>query len=646
MPEPPDDPGESSFWHELQRRKVFRVATAYLLACFVLLQVLDAAGEALGVTAAGMQILLAAMVLGFPLTVALAWLLEITPQGVMAERSSRLTRRFGRVLEIGALAGLFVIAGLIAFFILAHAMRAIGGGTRVAVLAFENFTENPANTYISDGLAEELIDGLAQLEELVVLPRTASFYYRNKDVDFATIAEALDADMVLEGSLLDRRDNRLRVAAQLINVRDRAHVWSQIYDRELDDLIEVKQDIARNVVNALALALSPGSVSAIETPTTSAGEAYDLYLQGKDYLNRATTRQELEVARDLFARAFSLDPQFPPALAGQCRAEINLYNRSTETPDHRQALATCTRLATLADESPESRLALADLGRAAGSCDEAVAIYENIIRDAPDLEPAYYGLARCLELLGDPDDAEDAYRRSVELERRNWQVYLGYSGFLYRQGRYLESAEMSRRIVELTPDNGPAWSNLGTALFAAGAWAEAATAWRRGHELSPNQYSYVNLGTALYYQRRFQEAAEVFIEGTQAYPDNYRLWGKLGAACRNLDRPPASCDGAYQRGIELGEAALAINPDDVAVLGPLGTYYANVGRFPEAEQTLAHAVSLSPQDPELRFFQALVARLQEQPERARDLLAQAVALGYSRRIMTQEPLTETLASGL
>lgn len=642
------DDATGSFWYELKRRKVFRVATAYCIAAFVLLQILDATAEALGLTTARLQILLATMIIGFPVTVALAWFLEITPQGLIAEPSGRLSRRFGRASEIALLAVLFLLAGLLASFIVTNAMRLVGSpDVRVAVLAFENFTGDPDNAYISDGLAEELIAGLAGLDtSLVVLPRMATFYYQDKDVDWQTVAEALQADMLVEGSLLDRRGNRLRVAAQLIDTRTGGHIWSNVYDRELQDLIQVKQDITSEVVSALQLALAPGTPDAVAAPATGNGEAYDLYLQGKDLLQRGISRTDREVARDLFTRAYELDPGFAEALAGRCRAEISLYTLSTAPDDYRAALTTCSRVATVADQSPESRLALADLVRTAGDCRGAEQIYRQVIDEEPELEAAYYGLARCQETLGDIAAAEQTYLRSIELERRNWQTYLGYSAFLYGQGRYLESADMSRRIIELTPDNGPAWSNLGTALFAADRWEDAGDAWRRGHELTPNQYSYVNLATALYYQRRFAESAELLEMAAQIYPDNYRVWGKLGTAYRNLPGTEEKSTLAYLRGVRLAEAAIAADPDDVSVLGPLSTYYANVGRFAEAEETLEHALALAPENPELHYFQALVQRLQAHDEAAEEALAKAVRLGYSRRLIAQEPLTEKLASVL
>lgn len=506
-------------------------------------------------------------------------------------------------------------------------------GIRVAVLAFENFSGDPGNDYLGTGLAEEILDALANIDALDVVPRTASFYFRDKSVPFDRIAEALDADVVLEGSVLKRDGDNLRIATQLIDAGSSSHLFSKVSAVHINDVLQLKQQIALQVAGTLL-----GSEEALSPPETENGQAYDFYLQGKEYLSGAITIEQREIARDLFAKAYEIDSGFLGALAGLCKAELDVYVLTRLATDHSRAVSTCTRVAAAEQRTAEAELALAELNRHSGNCDVALAIYRRAVAADPKLEPAYYGLARCQEGLGDYEGAAETFQDGIRIEPRNWQAYFGYAGFLFRRGLYLESAEASRRVLELTPDNAPAYNNLGTALFAANEWEGAAEAWQKALAQNPSLFGHFNVATSLYYQHRFEEARDQLLAGIEAYPDNYRLWGKLGSAYRNLPGAETEAAAAYRKAVELAEPAIEVNPDDTAVLGYLSTCYANLGENDAALTAIQQAIELAPEDPELRYYAAVVGQLSGDPVLVREALQQAAELGYSERQLSADPL--------
>ncbi|MCZ6853289.1 MAG: tetratricopeptide repeat protein, partial [Gammaproteobacteria bacterium] len=510
-------------------------------------------------------------------------------------------------------------------------------GIRIAVLAFENFTGDVANDYLGRGLAEELLDALEKLDVLQVVPRTASFYYYGKDIPFNAITKALDVDVVLEGSLLRGEGDSIRLTTQLVDVKSDSHLWSKVYPIDVGSLIDIKQDVTRNVAINLQL---QGFVQVATQPAAFNGAAYDLYLQGKNELLQQRTREDQELAESLFKESLDLVEEFIPALSGWCQIRLEMYVLSRVREDFELAEEICARLLGNDPASSDALVALGTLNRLGNNIDEALGFYQQALVLDGNNEPALYGLSRCFEAKQDFAAAERYALRSIQAERRYWKAYTGYAGFLFRQGRYLEAAQQSKQVTEITPDNPVGWGNMGTSYFAADRWEEADVAWLRAFELQPTRHGYANLATLYYYQHRFAEARELLEEAIEKYPENHRLLAKLAAIYRLEPDLAAKSQLFYKRAFETTSGGLVVNPDDAVLLGHHAYFAAAIGLPKNATDAMARAEELMPSNPEIHYLKAYVQLLLDHPDGWAEPLEKALELGYSKRQASNDPMFE------
>jgi len=323
-----------SFINELKRRNVIRVALAYGVVAWFMLQLADMVLENIAAPAWVMQTLMLMMVIGFPLAVIFAWAFEMTPEGIKKEknvdRTQSVTHKTGRKLDrmiIGVMA--IVITFLVVDrFILSEdsaetsqlaesATQAVEQepaatetGPSVAVLPFVNMSEDASNEYFSDGLTETLLHMLAQLPDLRVAARTSSFAFKGQNTSISDIAATLGVAHILEGSV-QKSGGRVRVTAQLIRANDGFHVWSQNYTRPLEDIFAIQDEIATDVARALDASLLGGSIK-IQNVETKNLTAYEAYLKALEQ-QAINSYASLPLAQSLFKEALAADPGFVDA---------------------------------------------------------------------------------------------------------------------------------------------------------------------------------------------------------------------------------------------------------------------------------------------------------------------------------------------
>ncbi len=312
-----------SFFQELKRRNVFRVAVAYIIVAWLLLQVGDTLGPALRLPEWFQSGVAYVLILGFPIAIIFAWAFELTPDGVKREkhvdRTESITHETGQKLNY-TIIGL-LIAALAYFaldkFVFEHDHEVIethAGEPSIAVLPFANMSDDASNEFFADGITEELLNLLAKIPELEVTSRTSAFQFKGKEIDIPTVARLLGVDHVLEGSVR-KSGMKVRITAQLIDAGTDKHVWSETYDRELDDIFAIQDEIARKVVDELHLTLL-GEVPKVRPTNT---EAYSLYLEGLHYLD-LDGPEHWPRAQVLFEKALEIDPEYAPAWFGKAQA--------------------------------------------------------------------------------------------------------------------------------------------------------------------------------------------------------------------------------------------------------------------------------------------------------------------------------------
>ncbi len=386
------------FIDELKRRNVFRVAIAYVILAWLLLQVSATLVPALHLPEWFQSAVALLLILGFPLALFFAWAFELTPEGLKKEkdvdRSRSITPVTGRKLDF-AVIGLMAIA--LAYFTFDKYTTdapqsiddpvAVSTRPSIAVLPFANMSEDPNQEHFADGLTEELLNSLAALSDLRVISRTSSFSFKGRNAPIAEIAAALQVDHILEGSVR-RAGNTIRVTAQLIETSSDSHLWSENYDRELnlDNILEIQEEIAVKVVGALHLQLFPQVSKILATNGPANLKALDLFHDGMFYLRKIEIGEDdpettFNSAVQIFEASIGADPEWAPPRAALGRV-IHFYK---------------------------------DVGDIA----ENLRISKGHIMDAIRLDdaygPAYASLGYILSIEGDFDGSMRAYERARSL---------------------------------------------------------------------------------------------------------------------------------------------------------------------------------------------------------------------------------------
>jgi len=327
-----------SFIKELKRRNVFKVAITYVVLAWLSAQVAELLLETFGSPDWVLKTLLMLLMIGFPFALFFAWAFELTPEGIKKEkdvdRSQSITGKTGRKLDFMIIGVMAVGLAYFAFdkLVLSTARDAalIEATTQamteqtasestpaqvdksIAVLPFINMSDDASNEYFSDGISEEILNALAKVKGLQVTGRTSSFAFKGQDQDLREIGKALGVNHILEGSVR-KSGNTVRITAQLIQVDNGFHLWSEAYDRELDDVFAIQDEIANNILQQLKATLL-GEETTVVTVARADAQAYDLYLLAKQRMYERTG-PTIEAAAELLDRAIAIDPDYAPAYA-------------------------------------------------------------------------------------------------------------------------------------------------------------------------------------------------------------------------------------------------------------------------------------------------------------------------------------------
>jgi TolB-like protein/tetratricopeptide (TPR) repeat protein len=607
-----------TFLGELRRRRVLRVLAIYAVTVWVALQVAEVTFEPLGLPPAAMRVLIVLALAGFPITFVLAWLIDIGPNGLLfdlplwprGEAQAASPHRADLTLALAVL-GLLVIGIVSAVQMLAvegdAPPRAEGPPPNtLAVMAFENFDGEAQTDYFASGLAEEILNLLADLPELTVAARSSSFRFRGQRVDVRDVAQALSVRNVLEGSV-QRSGTHIQVNAQLIDGRTGFQQLRKHYRRELADVFEIQRDIALAVVAELRVVLSAESKARLEVRPTESLDAYLLFLQGMEKLRASQDEQTVRQAGWLFEQALQLDPIFPRALAGRCEVALRLYEIGNATAQFDEAEETCNRAMGLdRGQTADVLVAMARLYRFRGLAERADAALQRALAVAPSHVDAFIELGELRAVQGRPEEAEASLLRAADLKHNYWKAHEALASFYYRSKRYADAVQAYAEVTRLAPDMASAHAGSGAAYWMLGDLGNARAAWDRSLALKPSRQAFTNLGLRYYYAGHFADAVAMQREALALAPDDHRVWGRLAESLRLLGGHEAESLDAYRRAAQLAEANLAINPDDWATRGLLAVYYAYSGRLDAAQLGADHAVAASSGNAEALYYQALV----------------------------------------
>src|SRR6266699_1744253 len=445
----------SGFFEEVQRRKVYRVAAAYIIAGGFIIQIGSAVFPAWELPSWTFRLVVVLLLIGFPIALILAWAYDVTPQGIRATKKIAAETHLRRNMIMLIATGVIVSAAA-GFFLLPRASaRKIE--TSIAVLPFENLSDEKENAYFADGMQDDILTNLSKIGDLKVISRMSVMSYRGTGSRNAReIGKALGVSTLLEGSVR-RIGNRVRVNVQLINADNDEHIWAEDYDRDLTDVFAIQTDLAQKITSALQAKLSPSEKARIDRRPTQNPDAYLLFVQAHDYATRPDMFRDTSLkAEQLFEQATKLDPNFAAAFAGLSMVESWMYHSFDPLPARREKARTAANEALrLQPDLPEAHLALGF--------------------------SYYYGDRDYERALAEFDIA----RRGLPNEP---QAYLAIGSIQRRQGKWTESTANLEKAAALDPKNINVLINLCFSYIALRNFETADKVLDRGITASPESF--------------------------------------------------------------------------------------------------------------------------------------------------------------
>ncbi len=487
-----------SFFHELKRRNVFKVAIAYAIAAWILIEITATTFPILKLPDWSVTLVTVLVLIAFPLTLILAWAFELTPEGLKKEKdvdpSESITHATGRKLDfaiIGAMAVaiVFLLADKLLFSesVETNDVETVATGQSIAVLPFVNISSDEEQEYFSDGITEEILNSLASVKELKVAGRTSSFAFKGQNQDLRRIGELLGVKHILEGSVR-KSGTTVRITAQLVQVEDGFHLWSDTYDRELTDIFAIQDEIANEILIQLKARLLDEEIQLIESQRTDP-EVYDLYLLAKQRLYDRT-RKTIESAVELLDQAIAKDPEYAPAYAqrgiatlllsdsgygtipeaeaqvqgkrfidaalemdpqlAEAWAGLGLYhnNRPAEHEESIEALTKALSInPSLVNASHWLQLALGSTGDVRG----AQQILEQMTQRDPLHAPGVFSAVSVFNLFGQEENAQALIDRFRSYKPNNVQLLVTDAMHHFYYGRAAEGLRLAEQAYQLAP---------------------------------------------------------------------------------------------------------------------------------------------------------------------------------------------------
>jgi adenylate cyclase len=440
----------SSWFAELRRRKVVRVAIVYVVIAWLMIQVADATFEPIGIPAWANRLVIVLAVLGFPLACGLAWAFDVTPRGLertAAPDSLQPERTLAAISRTPAAAAWLAPQPAPAAALAAPPATA---NPSVAILPFADMSAARDQEYFCDGIAEEIINSLTCVRGLQVASRTSSFQFKGRAADVREIGRSLGVTAVLEGSVR-RSAERVRITAQLVSSADGFHLWSESFDRRLEDIFDTQSEIARNIVSALRSSLTREEEERIERGGTRNPQAYEYYLRARQ-LHQEHSDTTVKQSIGLFRRAIESDPQFAKAHAGLAMAlgSAIFWRMGLPAGAMEEAMRAAKRAEELAPDLPEAWLAQGNLYSAALKPAEADHAYDRALEGNPDSFDVLHMYARHAFSAGQHAKSVELFERARRLEPDDYQVVALLSGALRALGEEQRAMQADRDMVTLT----------------------------------------------------------------------------------------------------------------------------------------------------------------------------------------------------
>ena len=591
----------SGFFEEVKRRKVYRVAAAYVVAAGGIIQLASAAFPAWELPNWALRSVIILLLLGFPIALMLAWAYDITAQGIRSTPTTAAPGTHRRRNVIMLVATGVIISAAAGFFLLPR-VSAHKVDKSIAVLPFENRSDERENAYFADGIQDDVLTNLSKIGDLKVISRTSVMPYRDKASSAREIGKALGVSTILEGSVR-RIGNRVRVNVQLINADTDEHMWAEDYDRDLTDVFAIQTDLAQKIARELQAKLSPTEKAQIERKPTENSEAYLAFMQGHEMFYRPDKfRSNTEKAEQLFEKATKLDPNFADAFAGLAWVEDWMYHTFDPTAARKEkARVAANEAIRLQPDLPEAHLAL---GFYHYYCERnyQAALNEFAIakRSLPNSAEAYMAVGSIERRQGKWAESTANFEKATALSPKD-AFLLENLADNYRANKNFEEADkLYDRAIEAAPNSLGAPAEKGKlAVELKGDFAEIE---KQLAQVPPGvdpdgQVTSVRVWL-LMLQRKFPEALAVLNELPQGvFHDSTAPVSKaaLEGMLYLFQGNKAKAQAAFRRAHPFAEESLRESPGDAARHIQLGFILTGLDRKQEALAEGRRAVELTPE---------------------------------------------------
>jgi tetratricopeptide (TPR) repeat protein len=661
---PPDH--EAQGWRalaELKRRGVVQTGITYVVVGWLLIQIGDATFDKLPLPWWSAPFLTILVIIGFPIALALAWFLDFAEGRWYVDRGrgSRTQGSRSPVVYFAVIGALVVAtAGLSAYLVITDDNSIFGTDptdvvvprvfapdielpirdSSIAVLRFLNIDGSPETQIFADGLAEDLIDRLARVPGLHVSSRGDAWSLPSNAAS-QEVRERLRVAYYLQGSV-QLKGSVLRVLIKLIDSQDGSIRVPRSFEKVLDDLFLIQEQITTLTVASLRVALPPETQTILTVNSDRPSlDAYVLYRKGKAANDLPFSDESIASAIGFFQEALAVDPDYAAAYAGLCHSYAAAYLKSDDSRYIDKAEVACASAVETNANMDLVQDAVGNLYWWTGRDAEAERAYLRALEVNENDVRAMLGLAAVYRRQGRLQEAEEMHHRSIDLQPGNWRSINDFGGFLFANGRYAEAADQYQQVVFLNRDNWQGHGNLGTALMMAGDFERAVPALEKSLEIEPHRTIYSNLGVIYYYLGRFDESVAIHRKVAALAPGDSTVMLNLGDALRFSSTPELASE-AFGKASDFAEQHLAVNPRDAPVLLDLAWAQAMLGHIDRADELIAQSLKIAPGDPYGYYYLALLETLKGRNGEALEALESAVDKGYPAVMLKNEPYLAAL----
>jgi TolB-like protein/Flp pilus assembly protein TadD len=563
---------QRNFFTELKRRNVYKVAVAYAVVAWLLIQVATQVFPFLEIPNWVIRLVIALVAIGFPVALIIAWAFEATPEGIKRTEVADAMPAAAGHKKHGWIYVVIVGAAISVALFFAGRYTAGNKGSvpndvsnkSIAVLPFDNLSHDPDNAYFAEGVQDEILTRLAKVADLKVISRTSTQKYKSAPDNLREIAKQLGVANILEGTV-QKAGDEVRVNVQLINAMNDAHLWADIYDRKVTDIFAAESEIAKTIADTLRAKLTGSEMAAMAKAPTANSEAYEVYMKGRYFWNKRTGA-DLRKAIDYFNQAIAKDPSYALAYVGLADANLLLSNYGAAAPKDSipQAKTAVKKALELDPNLAEAHASAAILAGNDFQFEQSIAEFERSIQLSPNYATAHHWFGDGpLMTLGRFDRAVSEGKRAVELDPLAL-INNADLGWIYINARrYDDAISQLRKTIEIDPRFYLARYYLGQALQLKGQLKEGIAEYRAAVELNDDPVALAFLGQAYARAGEKEEARTILARLTEAVKSRYVSQYSFALVLVALNDKEAAIDAlerSYRNGENADLSAIRVDP--------------------------------------------------------------------------------------